>query len=130
MILTSKGGDFFLLTLKKKNYENKKVQKQNRKPVKIGYKLIAGYCIPVVLIILLGTISYQRSMKSIKGQYEQSVIDTVSAMSLNCKLLCENVQNKGAEFANGSSARVDDVGVILFAEDKVDDDLKERFFHR
>ena len=83
-----------------KENENKKVQKQNRKPVKIGYKLIAGYCIPVVLIILLGTISYQRSMKSIKGQYEQSVIDTVSAMSLNCKLLCENVQNKGAEFAS------------------------------
>ena len=39
-------------------------------------------------------------------------------------------EDKGAEFAFCSAARVYDVGVVLFAEDKVDDDLEERFFHR
>lgn len=34
-------------------------------------------------------------------------------------------EDKGAEFAFGSAARVYDVGVVLFAEYKVDDDLEE-----
>lgn len=67
---------------------------------KIGYKLIFAFCVPVVLIVILGTVSYNLSVKSIKKQYEQSVIDTVASMSLNCNLLCENVQNKAAEFAS------------------------------
>lgn len=67
---------------------------------KIGYKLILAFCVPVLLIVILGTVSYNLSVSSIKKQYEQSVMDTVSAMSLNCNLLCENVQNKAAEFAS------------------------------
>ena len=67
---------------------------------KIGYKLIFAFCVPVVLIVILGTVSYNLSVKSIKKQYEQSVMDTVASMSLNCNLLCENVQNKAAEFAS------------------------------
>lgn len=85
---------------KKAERKGKKTQSKNRKPIKIGYKMILGYCVPVILMVLLGVVSYQRSMKSIKAQYEQSVIDTVSAMSQNCQLLCQNVQNKGAEFAS------------------------------
>ena len=85
---------------KKAERKGKKTQNKNRKPIKIGYKMILGYCVPVILMVLLGVVSYQRSMKSIKAQYEQSVIDTVSAMSQNCQLLCQNVQNKGAEFAS------------------------------
>ena len=67
---------------------------------KIGYKLIAGFCVPVLLIIVLGTVSYRLAKSSIQTQYEQSVTDTVSSMSLNCKLLCESIQNKAAEIAS------------------------------
>lgn len=82
--------------------ENKKtkVSKNKKGNSKIGYKLILAFCVPVILIVILGTVSYNLSVSSIKRQYEQSVMDTVSAMSLNCNLLCENVQNKAAEFAS------------------------------
>ena len=39
-------------------------------------------------------------------------------------------ENSACELATEGAAGVDDVGVVLFAEDKVDDDLEERFFHR
>ena len=35
------------------------------------------------------------------------------------------LEDKGEELTNSSSACVDDVGLVLFAEDKVDDDLEE-----
>lgn len=72
---------------------------KSKKTGKIAYKLIIGFCVPVVLIVLLGTISYRLAVNSIETQYEQAATDTVSAMSLNCNLLCENIQNKAAEVA-------------------------------
>lgn len=82
----------------KKNSEKTAAGKKGNS--KIGYKLILAFCVPVVLIVILGTVSYNLSANSIKKQYEQSVMDTVASMSLNCNLLCENVQNKAAEFAS------------------------------
>ena len=80
--------------------EGGKTVKSKKGNSKIGYKLILAFCVPVLLIVALGTVSYNLSAKSIKKQYEQSVMDTVASMSLNCNLLCENVQNKAAEFAS------------------------------
>ena len=80
--------------------EGGKTVKSKKGNSKIGYKLILAFCVPVLLIVALGTVSYNLSVKRIKKQYEQSVMDTVASMSLNCNLLCENVQNKAAEFAS------------------------------
>ena len=80
--------------------EGGKTVKSKKGNSKIGYKLILAFCVPVLLIVVLGTVSYNLSVKKIKKQYEQSVMDTVASMSLNCNLLCENVQNKAAEFAS------------------------------
>lgn len=75
---------------------------KGKKTGKIGYKLIVGFCVPVILIVILGAVSYQLAVNSIETQYEDSVTDTVSAMSLNCKLLCETIQDKAAEVAGNT----------------------------
>lgn len=51
---------------KKKAGKTVKSKKGNSK---IGYKLILAFCVPVLLIVALGTVSYNLSAKSIKKQY-------------------------------------------------------------
>lgn len=61
---------------------------------KIKHTLIGAFLIPVVLIILLGVLSYQKAKRSVAEECENSVKATVGAVSNYCDLLCNTVEVK------------------------------------
>ena len=80
------------------------------------------------LSIAFRILSFAHSVDYARAKrYSFDKIKRAICAQLLCVLrsLLLRLEDKGAEFANGSSACVDDVGVVLFAEDKVDDDLEE-----
>lgn len=62
-------------------------------------KLIAGYIIPIVLIVLLGAISYRFSSEAIRTNYEESVVNTVDSSGQYLQLGLENVSNQMLQLA-------------------------------
>lgn len=70
---------------------------------KIKYTLIRAFSIPVVLIVLLGALSYQKAAKSVTQQYENSAEATAGAVSNYCDLLCNTVEVKMNELVTNDA---------------------------
>lgn len=59
--------------------------------------LIKAFLVPIVLIIILGVVSYVTASGTIKNKVEESSESTLSAMSMYCELLTGNVSSKALE---------------------------------
>ena len=55
---------------------------------KIGVKLLAAYCVPVILIILLGFFSYRTASKVIEEKYLTSVESAIAATGNYMSMIC------------------------------------------
>lgn len=86
--------------MKKKIKEKNSIKKSTKKTGKIAYTLIGAFLVPVVLIIILGVLSYQTASKNIKNQYQQSVASAVDTVSEYCHLLCNTIENKVTEIVS------------------------------
>ena len=53
-----------------------------KKKRSIGITLIVGFLIPVLMIVVLGVVSYQTASKTMMRKYEESSLHTISALSL------------------------------------------------
>jgi len=60
----------------------------------IGIKLLVAYCIPVVLIVLLGFFSFKTATKVVVKQYSTSVKSMVSATENYLAMVFNTVENK------------------------------------
>lgn len=84
-----------------KEMKEKKQVKQNKKqthstiPVyrKLRTKLIASFLIPVVCIIVLGTVSYKQASKAIIANYENSVNETMNMTNQYLTLAIDTVRS-------------------------------------
>ena len=52
----------------------------------------------IVLIILLGSLSYSMASKAVMQKYEDAVISAASSMSTSVQLICESISDKAVEF--------------------------------
>lgn len=83
-----------------KEMKEKKQVKQNKQthstiPVyrKLRTKLIASFLIPVVCIIVLGTVSYKQASKAIIANYENSVSETMNMTNQYLALAIDTVRS-------------------------------------
>ncbi len=82
--------------------KNKKVcikRKENgSKKVKgIGASLMRAFCIPILLIIALGTVSYLTASNVVMKKYEESAGATMATMDLYLSMVCDNTKSKMTE---------------------------------
>lgn len=67
---------------------------------RISVKLIASFLIPIVFIIILGVVSYQKANTQIIATYEESVEQTMSMMNQYLNLAFDTVQSKYKDYVN------------------------------
>lgn len=70
---------------------------KTRKNKSIMRTLIMAFCVPIVLIIVLGAVSYTIASDIILEKVEESSKSTISAVSKYCKLLTDNMEAKALE---------------------------------
>ena len=60
---------------------------------RIGVRLVAGFMVPVIFIVLQGTVSYQKASDQIVASYEESVDQTVDMINQYLTLTIDTVQS-------------------------------------
>ncbi len=78
--------------------ETRKIMKSQ----KIQTVLVGAFLVPVIFIIILGVVSYQKASKTIIEQCKDSSISAISAESMYFNLLCETVSAKATEIVMDS----------------------------
>lgn len=73
---------------------------------RIGIKMVAGFLIPVILIVVLGVSSYAKASKGIIKSYEDSMSQTIGMTNEFFRLTVDNVQNKYKEYLNNADLSV------------------------
>lgn len=63
----------------------------------IGITLIGGFLIPVLMIVVLGVVSYQTASKTMMRKYEESSLHTISALSLYGGTLVAGIETRAME---------------------------------
>ena len=81
-----------------KKASGKKKPRRPGKEKKIANSLFMVFAGSIVLIILLGTLSYRMASRAVMQKYEDAVISAASSMSTSLQLICESVSNKAVEF--------------------------------
>lgn len=65
---------------------------------KIANSFMVIFAGAIVLIILLGSLSYSMASKAVMQKYEDAVISAASSMSTSVQLICESISDKAVEF--------------------------------
>lgn len=71
----------------------------------IKIKLIGAFVIPVLLIILLGVISYNTASNAITSSYTESSVSTVKKTADYYTLMFSNIKSTASEFASSSDVK-------------------------
>ena len=98
---------------RQKNARAKQINKKNAIDIKnyvksglsIKIKLIGAFTIPVLLIILLGTISYNTATNAITSSYTESSVSTVKKTADYYTLMFSNIKSTASEFASSSDVK-------------------------
>lgn len=64
--------------------------------------LLISFMVPVVLMIVLGIVSYNTASSSILSKYNESAMSTVSAVGNYCNLVCDSISTKALEMITNS----------------------------
>lgn len=93
-------------TLKPENLVLKEQKQRGKNPIpffrRIRFKLIGSFLIPVVFIIILGLVSYQKASDQIIASYETSTNQTMQMMNQYLTLSFNTVQSNYKEYINDS----------------------------
>ncbi len=77
--------------------KKKWIAKNAGKKKGIAASLMKAFCIPVILIILLGAVSYRTASNVVTEKYEESAQATMTAMDLYLTLVCDTTKSKMTE---------------------------------
>ena len=87
----------------KMHKKKKEVQKDKKNFLnsfnKIKVKLITSFAIPVILILILGFVTYSKASSAIIGNYEQSTSETIKTVSQYMYLMFQNINSKALELS-------------------------------
>lgn len=67
--------------------------------------LILGFLVPVLMLILLGVISYTTASSTIMDKYEESSLNTISAMSMYGETIADSMASRALEQVNGTEIK-------------------------
>ncbi|MCM1047049.1 MAG: methyl-accepting chemotaxis protein [Clostridiales bacterium] len=65
---------------------------------KIANSLMVVFAGAIVLIILLGSLSFKMASSAIMQKYEDAVVSAASSMATSVQLICESISGKAVEF--------------------------------
>lgn len=68
----------------------------------IMLKIIAGYIVPVILIIILGVLAYSTASKAIVSSFETSAVSTVEKTAEYYNLFFTNIKSQANDLANNA----------------------------
>lgn len=113
MLKRKKQAKLETLPIEKENVNQKKIASKKEKKDKKGknsipffrrirFKLIVSFLIPVIFIIILGVMSYQKASAQIISSYETSANQTMSMMNRYLTLSFDTVQSKYKKYLNES----------------------------
>lgn len=70
----------------------------------IGFrtKLVMGFLVPAVLIIVVGIVSYNRAKSTIIKNYEETTLGNMENSSLYINLLMKDIESKSSQIANNN----------------------------
>ncbi len=89
--------------LSKKPKMEKKLKAEKKARTKsIRNTLMASFVLPVVLMIILGVVSYNIASSAMLTKYKESAVSTVEAVGDYWELLCENINSKALELITNS----------------------------
>ncbi len=88
--------------VRKTGTSTENLQKNNAKGG-IMKTLIGAFLVPVVLMIVLGVVSYNTASSGILTKYNESAMSTVSAMGDYCGLLCDSISAKALEVSTDNT---------------------------
>ncbi|TCL57573.1 methyl-accepting chemotaxis sensory transducer with Cache sensor [Kineothrix alysoides] len=66
--------------------------------IKIKNKLVAAFSVPIIMMVILGVVSYKKSSDAIIANYERSTANTLNAVSDYLGLGMKSVSDKAVEF--------------------------------
>lgn len=93
----------------KKPVKGKDVKKspkaEETKQTSIRTTLIGGFLVPVLLMVILGVISYTTASDAITKQYEKSSINTISVMSMYGETLADSMASRALEQVNSDDMK-------------------------
>ncbi len=78
-------------------------QKKNKRIRSIMQTLLMSFLLPVILIVVLGIVSYQTASTSIITKYRESAMSTISAVCEYCNMVCDSISAKAIELVTNSS---------------------------
>lgn len=95
--------------MKKKNNKNTETSNSKisnafniKRIIGFRFKLIVGFLVPVVLIVIVGFVSYRRSKLTIIKNYEETTQGNVDNSSLYFSLLMKDIEAKSSQIANNN----------------------------
>ena len=59
--------------------------------------LFFAFMVPVVLMVILGVVSYNMASSGVLSKYSESAVSTVSAVANYCELVCDSLSTKALE---------------------------------
>lgn len=71
----------------------------------IKIKLIGGFVVPVVFIVILGIVSYQTASKAIIASYEDATLSTINKTADYYSLMLGNVESVSKEMISNTEAK-------------------------
>lgn len=86
---------------KTKNRKDRKSKKNNI--FGFRFKLITAFLIPVILIIVVGVVSYDRSKETIIKNYEETTQGNLDNSSMYFGLLMKDIESKSSQIANNEN---------------------------
>lgn len=85
----------------------------------IQFKLIASFLVPVICIVILGVVSYQKASSAVTRSYTSSVEQTMGMMGDYLTLAVDTVQNTYKSYLNDDSMKSYFMGTLSGADGEV-----------
>lgn len=96
--------------MKEKKVKEKKVKElkgavKTKKGQSIRTTLLAGFMLPVLMLVILGVVSYKTASQTIMEKYEQSSLNTITAMSMYGETLVDGISSRAIEHVTNDNIK-------------------------
>ena len=66
----------------------------------IRYKILLGFVIPLIFILVVGIASYSKAKQGMRDRYEKSTLEAVRMISAQMNMLSDFMKSEGAQYAS------------------------------
>lgn len=91
------------LVKEKKRKKNKDTQKSKKRSIR--NTLMVSFVLPVLLMVVLGLVSYRIASNVVLSQYKESASSTIGAVADHLGVICDTVASKGLELVSNDEVK-------------------------